>query len=162
MRRKIFLSILILLVLIQFIRPKRNISASGSPQDIAVVYATPDSVRNILKKSCYDCHSNNTIYPWYTDLQPVGWWMQMHVNDGKRHLDFSSFASYEPRRQAKALHETAETIKEDEMPLDSYLWIHKNAALTENDKQIISAWAANLEKEIRRKNNLPEDLRRQR
>ena len=159
MRRKIIISILILLVLIQFIRPRRNISASGSPQDIAVIYPTPDSVSKLLKKSCYDCHSNNTEYPWYSNLQPVGWWLQMHVNDGKRHIDYSSFASYEPRRQAKALHETAETIKEDEMPLDNYLWIHKNAVLTENEKLLISEWATNLEKEIRQKYNLPEDLR---
>jgi Haem-binding domain len=159
MRRKIIITILIILVLIQFIRPKRNVSASGSPQDIAIVYPTPDSVKQLLKRSCYDCHSNNTVYPWYTNLQPVGWWLQMHVNDGKHHVDYSSFASYEPRRQAKALHETVETIKEDEMPLDSYVWIHKNAILTENDKLLISEWATKLEKEIRQKYNLPEDLR---
>jgi hypothetical protein len=159
MRRKILTSILILLVLIQFIRPKRNVSASGSPQDIAVVYSTPDSVKKLLRRSCYDCHSNNTVYPWYSNLQPVGWWLQMHVNDGKHHLDYSAFASYEPRRQAKALHETVETIKEDEMPLDTYLWIHRNALLTENEKLMISEWATHLEKEIRQKNNLPEDLR---
>src|SRR5215212_6932095 len=108
MLRRILLFLLIIFVIIQFIRPAKNISSAISANDITKHYAVPDTVQKILKVSCNDCHSNNTVYPWYSNIQPVGWWLQWHVNDGKKELNYSDFATYEPRRQWRRLKQTAE------------------------------------------------------
>src|SRR6266513_1873362 len=108
MGKKILIIILVILVVIQFIRPARNISTTESPNDITKHYEVPDSLKNILAVACNDCHTNNTRYPWYSNIQPVGWWLQWHVNEGKHHLNFSEFASYNPKKQYKKLDESAE------------------------------------------------------
>ena len=155
MKKKILLVVLAVLVLIQFIRPGRNTSSVKSPNDISKSFAVPPNVDAILKRSCNDCHTNNTVYPWYTNIQPVGWWMQFHVNDGKAHLNFSEFDTLAPKRQHHKMEETIEMVKEGEMPLNSYLWVHKDADLSEADKNILITWADGIMKEIAVKNNLP-------
>jgi len=155
MLRKILLVLFAILIVIQFIRPEKNNSTTASLNDITKHYAVPDEVVNILKQSCYDCHSNHTVYPWYFSIQPVAWWMQNHVDDGKREINFSEFNSYPPKRQSHKLHSIVEQIKRDEMPLDSYLWIHKYAKLNEDQKKAIINWADSLQQVIIRKNNLP-------
>ncbi|MFI5152318.1 MAG: heme-binding domain-containing protein [Chitinophagales bacterium] len=155
MKRKILLILVVLLILIQFIRPERNSSGTISPNDIASKYTVPDSVMNILKVSCYDCHSNHTTYPWYSNIQPVGWWMQKHVNDGKRHANYAEFGSYNAKRQAHVLHDTMEQLKRSEMPLNSYLWIHTDASLNETQKQTLILWADSLRRLIVQANHLP-------
>lgn len=162
MIRKIFLGLLIILVVIQFFRPQKNISTAVSPNDIAQHFALPENVQGILKKSCYDCHSNNTSYPWYNNIQPVAWWLANHVNDGKHELNFSEFAGYAPKKQYLKLKSTVNEIKEGGMPLDSYLWIHKNAILTSDQKATITNWADSLSKDIKAKNNLPDEPERRR
>ncbi|HKP33021.1 MAG TPA: heme-binding domain-containing protein [Chitinophagaceae bacterium] len=149
MVRRILLILLIIFVIIQFIRPARNLSNVVSSNDIAKLYVIPDTVQNILKVSCYDCHSNNTNYPWYSNIQPVGWWLQWHVNDGKKELNYSEFGSYEPRRQWRRLKQTAELAQKHEMPLDSYLWIHKESKLSETQIKLLSDWAESLAEKIR-------------
>lgn len=84
--KRILLVLLVVLILIQFFRPQRNISASPSPADISTIYPVPANVGSILKKACYDCHSNNTNYPWYANVQPIAWWLNDHVEEGKRGL----------------------------------------------------------------------------
>ncbi len=154
MIRKIFIGLLLTLVVIQFIRPAKNQSSTLSANDISHVYAVPPAINEIFKKSCNDCHSNNTVYPWYSNLQPVAWWLENHVNDGKRHFNFSEFASYTPKKQHHKLEEFIEMVKEEEMPLNSYTWIHKEAILTTEEKLAISSWADNLRKEIASKYNI--------
>src|SRR5215210_3758877 len=134
MKKKIFLSLLAILIIIQFIRPARNISNQVAATDITKVYTVPADVQQVLKVSCNDCHSNNTVYPWYTNIQPVGWWLQNHVNEGKVELDFSAFASYSAKRQHHKLEEVMEQVKDDHMPIKSYLWIHKDAKLSADQK----------------------------
>ena len=157
MRKKILLIILAVLVIIQFFRPSRNESTTMSANDISKHYTVPDDVNQILKKACNDCHSNNTIYPWYTNVQPVGWWMNWHVNEGKDHFNFSEFGSYTPKRQHHKLEEVIEQVKEGEMPLNSYTWMHKEAILTTQEKTLLMNWAEILRKEIAAKHNLPEE-----
>lgn len=152
MKRKILYGLLIVLVAIQFIRPTKNESAVIAANDITKAYPVPAEVDLILKKACNDCHSNSTVYPWYSNIQPVAWWLQDHVNDGKKHLNFSEFLAYPPKRQLKKLEEVIETVKEGEMPLNSYTWIHKEAVLTEAEKLTLSSWADNTRKEISAKN----------
>src|SRR5215510_6161257 len=91
MFKRILLVLLVILIIIQFIHPARNISKSEQPNNIASTYQVPDSVKRILDKACMDCHSNNTRYLWYFKIQPVDWWLTNHINEGKRELNFDEF-----------------------------------------------------------------------
>ena len=134
------LAILIVLVLVQFIQPARNKSGQALPKDITKMYRMPDTVQTILKNACYDCHSNNTAYPWYVNIQPMGWLMAKHIKDGKTDLNFNEFGGYSKRRQLSKLKSIGSSIKDGTMPLPSYTWMHKNARLTKNEKAIIIDW----------------------
>lgn len=138
--KRLFLLLLLAFIVIQFFRPAKNKAEGMSKNDITTLYAVPEDVQTILKASCYDCHSNNTVYPWYSQVQPVAWWLDGHIKDGKKDLNFSEFASYRLRRQYKKLEEINELVKENEMPLDSYLWIHKDAKLSESQKLTLANW----------------------
>jgi len=141
--RKILIVLLIALIVIQFFRPKKNIDDKPQVNNITSLYATPDSVKTILAKACNDCHSNNTKYPWYSNIQPVAWWLADHVEEGKRELNFDEFATYSLRKQYHKLEETNGIVKDGEMPLSSYTWIHKEAKLTEGEKIAIANWTNN-------------------
>jgi hypothetical protein len=157
MVKRILLIVIAVLVIIQFIRPTRNISTTESSNAIAKHYQVPDTINNMMKVACNDCHTNNTRYPWYTNIQPVGWWMQWHVNEGKKHVNYEEFASYAPKKQYKKMEETAELVKKDEMPLNSYLWIHHDAKLTAAQKDLFNNWATQLQEKIRKDNNIQPD-----
>ncbi len=133
--KKVFIGLLVIFVIIQFFHPAKNESTAVTAEDITVLYPTPDSVQHILQKACYDCHSNNTRYPWYNNIQPVAWWMNHHINEGKRELNFSEFSKRTLPKQAKKLKKLAQAIQEGWMPLNSYTWIHKDAILTDAEKE---------------------------
>ena len=141
MLKKIIFVIIILFIALQFYRPARNTSTAESANDISNVHPLSAEVNTILQKACYDCHSNNSYYPWYTNIQPFGMWIQDHIDEGKSELNFSEFKSYTAKRQAKKMHEIEEMIEENEMPLYSYTIIHRNAKLTVIEKQQLIAWA---------------------
>jgi len=142
-------------IVIQFIRPAKNKSEGISNNDINKAYPVPENVQAILKTSCYDCHSNNTVYPWYSQIQPVAWWLNNHIEEGKRELNFSEFASYRIGRQYRKLDEVNKEVKEGEMPLDSYLWIHTNAKMDEQQKLTLANWVTSVRDSI--KARYPED-----
>lgn len=144
MKKKIGLGLLLVLVAIQFIRPTRNSSASESPNDFSKYYDVPAEVHVALQKSCYDCHSNNTVYPWYTNVQPVGWWLQNHVNEGKGELNFSEFGTYDQKKARHKFEEIEEVVREGEMPLSSYTLIHRDTKLTQQQSEAIANWAGAL------------------
>ena len=139
--KKIGIALFAILVLIQFIRPERNGNWEKSDNDISMAINVPSNVQQILETSCYDCHSNHTTYPWYTNIQPIGLWMQHHVDEGKEELNFSEFKTYKPKRQKHKLEEIAEQVNEHEMPLNSYTLIHKNAILTPEQNVALVSWA---------------------
>jgi hypothetical protein len=157
--KKFFKRFLLLLLLvfigIQFFRPEKNISVGISANDITVKYAVPNDVKAILKTSCYDCHSNNTNYPWYNNIQPVAWWLKDHIDEGKRELNFSEFASYRIGRQYRKLEGINGEIKDGEMPLASYTLIHGDAKLNEQQKLAVANWVTALRDSI--KSQYPED-----
>lgn len=159
MKKKIAWFLLIALIVIQFIKPQKNQSTQKSSNDISTLAAVPANVQTVLDKACNDCHSNNTRYPWYSNIQPVAWWLANHVKEGKGELNFSEFTSYSPKKQARKLEETIEMVKEGEMPLNSYTWTHKDAVLTNEEKLALSSWADELRKSIMTKNNLSEEKR---
>jgi hypothetical protein len=144
MKKKILLSVLALLVVIQFIRPARNTSVQANPNEIGLHYPMPDQVQAILKYSCYDCHSNNTVYPWYANVQPIGWLIQGDVNNAKHHLDFSDFGSYSTKKAKHKFEDIEDAATNGWMPLKSYIWLHKDAQLTLEQSKLVASWAAGL------------------
>lgn len=138
--RRLLILLLIVFIAIQFFRPKKNIATGPQFANIGQAYIVPDQVKTILAKACNDCHSNTTRYPWYNNIQPVAWWLADHIDEGKRELNFDEFANYSPRKQYNKLEETKELVNEGKMPLNSYTWIHKDAKLTDQEKQAIAAW----------------------
>jgi hypothetical protein len=151
--KNILLLFLAILFIIQFIRPSKNISTPSAllTNDISKLYVVPDNVHQILKSSCYDCHSNNTVYPWYSKIQPISWWLNNHIVEGKREINFSEFASYRIGRQFKKLDEIVKQVKDDEMPLSSYTLIHRNAILSTEQKLTITNWATAISDAIKAK-----------
>jgi hypothetical protein len=142
---KILLGLLAVIIIIQFFRPARNTSdVLVTAEDISTTYTMPENVHQIFIKKCYDCHSNNTQYPWYYKIQPIGWWMAHHVDEGKRELNFSVFKTYSSKKANHKLEEISESVTEGWMPLDSYLWIHQDAKVTPEEVQAINAWIASL------------------
>lgn len=135
--KKIVLVLLVVFIAIQFIRPARNVSYQILLADISKLVKIPDSVQVLLKNACYDCHSNNTNYPWYATIQPMGWLMANHIKEGKAVLNFSEFGNYKRRRQISKLKDMANQIKDGEMPISSYKILHKNASLTQAEKTLI-------------------------
>jgi hypothetical protein len=141
MIKKIFIALGIVLILIQFIRPTANKSKEAQANDIGVVMNVPDNVSIVLRKACYDCHSNNTNYPWYAAIQPITWWLNNHIQEGKEELNFSEFGSYTLKRKLKKFNEIADEVTEGAMPLNSYTWMHKDAKLTKEEANAVINWA---------------------
>lgn len=143
--KKAGLALLAILVVIQFIRPEKNVSGQTiTDNDISKVYAIQDNVHQILVQKCYDCHSNNTHYPWYNNIQPAAWWLNHHVKEGKGELNFSEFKSYPEKRAVHKLEEIGEVVNEASMPLDSYVWLHPETEITASDKEAINGWLKSL------------------
>ncbi len=140
---KILLPIGLAVVIIQFIRPARNKDEQGFENDISKVMSIPDSVQTILKNACYDCHSNNTVYPWYSNIQPVGWFLARDIKLAKENLNFSEFGTYNQRRRSGKLNAIADEINENAMPLPSYRLMHKDARLLPAEKRLLISWAEN-------------------
>ena len=142
MIKKILLFLLVVLIVLQVFRPKKdNISQGPSAANINNFANVPADVDQLLKTSCYDCHSNNTVYPWYSNIQPVGWWLDDHVAEGKKELNFDEYGNYNLRRQYHKLEEVVELVEAGEMPLPSYTIVHTNAKLNEEQKKQITGWA---------------------
>lgn len=141
MLKKILLVLLAALVIIQFIHPKKNKAEGPQPNYIGNTFAITADVKTILAKACDDCHSNNTRYPWYANLQPVHWWLEKHVKNGKKKINFDEYTNKSLRYQYHKMEEVIEMVKEGEMPLNSYTWTHKDAKLTTEEKAKITGWA---------------------
>lgn len=150
--KKILLGLLVILVIIQFVQPARNKSGQVMPNDISKMVAMPDDVQGILKKACYDCHSNNTQYPWYANVQPLNWFLDDHVKSGKAELNFNEFGSYTARRQQSKLRSIENSLKDGTMPLSSYTLIHRNAILSEAEKSLITNWVQKSKDSLNKKN----------
>ncbi|MDP3944269.1 MAG: heme-binding domain-containing protein [Lutibacter sp.] len=132
--------LLIAVVGIQFLPTTRNQSNDVFETDFTKTFIVPNNVQNLLKNSCYDCHSNNTNYPRYYKIQPVGWLLENHIKEGKKELNFNEFGTYSKRRQKSKLKSIINQIDEDEMPLWSYTLIHKDAKLSDVDKELLIRW----------------------
>ncbi|MFZ4544709.1 MAG: heme-binding domain-containing protein [Saprospiraceae bacterium] len=137
--RNIMYGLLVILLAAQFVRPSKNNSGDNT-KSIETKFDIPADVKSSLEVACYDCHSNHTNYPWYAAIQPIAFWLQDHVNDGKKHLNFSVLGGRPAYMQNHKMEEIEEMISEDEMPLSSYTLIHRNAKLDANQKSAIIKW----------------------
>lgn len=138
--KKPLLIIIAVLVVIQLIRiDKTNLPIDPKEDYVNIVHA-PDNVKAILKRSCYDCHSNTVTYPWYSNIAPVSWYIKDHVNEGREHVNFSEFGKYNTL-QTQSVHTSLyKSMLRGGMPLDSYTLIHKNAILSLKDRKILFEW----------------------
>jgi len=142
MRKKIFIGLGALLFLIQFIRPDKN-ESDDNTHALSTKYEVPEDVNRLLKVSCNDCHSNKTEYPWYSNVQPFAWFLNDHVINGKKHLNFSNFTKLPLAIQNHKFEEIIEMVEEKEMPIPSYtyLGLHPEAHLTIAQREQIMDWS---------------------
>ncbi|MEZ5046662.1 MAG: heme-binding domain-containing protein [Chitinophagaceae bacterium] len=156
MLKKLLLGLLVVFISIQFIKPARNLSDDNT-NHLASKYEIPENVNQILKSACYDCHSNKTEYPWYANVQPIAWMLNNHIQEGKKHLNFSTFTSLPIAVQNHKLEETIEMVEEKEMPLASYTYfgLHSQAKLSEQQRTVLIDWAKSIMNTL--KTNYPPD-----
>ena len=143
MKKAIKIIVLVLFLLfigIQFIRPDFTNPPVIQSETLETSTDVPENVREILTRSCKDCHSNETNYPWYSKIQPSASFLSGHIAEGRNELNFSVWNTYETRRKIRKLDEICEMVGEKQMPLPSYLWIHWNSKLSENDINILCDW----------------------
>jgi len=150
--KKILLALLIIFIAIQFIQPARNEGGRVLPTDITRKYNLPENVRTIFKNACYDCHSSNTHYPWYSNIQPMGWLLTNDIKDGKAKLNFSEFGSYSRRKQRSKLREIEMSMRDGTMTLSSYKLMHKPARITADERTIVMDWARKTKDSLKAKN----------
>jgi len=140
---------LIAFVIIQFFLTDKNESYTIPEIDFMMVNKVPSKIENQLKESCYDCHSNNTVYPWYSKVQPAAWFLEDHIKEGKEELNFNEWSDYSDRRKKSKLRSIIKQIESGEMPMDSYTLIHKDAILSENDKKVVIAFITKLKDSLK-------------
>lgn len=128
---------LIAFVIIQFFLTDKNESYTIPEIDFMMVNKVPSKIENQLKVSCYDCHSNNTVYPWYSKVQPAAWFLEDHIKEGKEELNFNEWSDYSDRRKKSKLRSIIKQIESGEMPMESYTLIHRDALLSENNKNAV-------------------------
>jgi len=132
MKKKILYGFVAVLIIIQFFRIDKNNPKTAIKNDFIVINKPNDAIATMLKSACYDCHSNESKYPWYTNVAPISWWVKDHINEGREELNFSVWAKYTKKRKLKKFKEIIDELEENDMPLIEYTWIHKKAKLSED------------------------------
>lgn len=138
--QKFLIIALVALFVIQLIRIDKTQPSISAAQDFYSTVKMPDDIKNTLKSSCNDCHSNEVAYPWYTNVQPVAWWIKGHIKVGKQKLNFSEWNSYSADKKNHKLEECVEVMEEKRMPLKSYTWMHKGTAIDDAKRKELIAF----------------------
>ena len=129
-------------IIAQFVRPDQTNPPIVEAETLDAATQTPENINVILTRSCNDCHSNKTVYPWYAKITPANWLLANHIEEGRRELNFSVWQTYDARRKKRKLSEICEQVETGEMPHNQYLWIHSEAKLSEEDKKLLCDWTA--------------------
>lgn len=140
--------ILVVMVGIQWIPTDLNQGDTNPTKNFETIYSPPARVRTLLRTACYDCHSNRTDYPWYNKVQPVAMFLENHIEQGKKELNFSEFGNYSPRRRKSKLRSMASQVEKGQMPLTSYVLIHRDADLSAEDRKDLAKWLTELEEKF--------------
>ncbi len=136
MKKKIFLALLVVLLVIQFFPIKHENPDSPAEKDFIVSLGSEyPEAQKMIKDACYDCHSNNTVYPSYTRVQPLGWFIRSHIRGGRMKVNFSNWSDYSPKEKIHHLQECKEVLEENRMPMKSYTWMHPPSKLSKEQKQ---------------------------
>jgi hypothetical protein len=138
--KKISLILAITLLFIQSFRIDKSTKAVDPSKDLISLTVPNEEVTQLLKIACYDCHSNQPTFPWYTNIAPVSWWIKHHINEGSHHLNFSEWGTYELKRKNHKLDECVEMLEKNEMPMSSYTWMHPEAKLTDAQRLVLVEW----------------------
>lgn len=138
--KNILLGLVAVLVVIQIFQIDKTNPPLDAANDLINMEQAPAQVAEVLKNACYDCHSNETKYPWYTYVQPVGWWIKGHIDEGRKHLNYSVWGTYSAKRKDHKLEEMEDLVSKGAMPLDSYTWAHPEARLTDEQRNTLVAW----------------------
>jgi len=146
--RWIAIVVVMIFIVIQFIPGSYPKNKPADENDIITYHQVPQEVAAILKTSCYDCHSNQISYPWYSRIAPVSFLLSHDINEGREELNFSDWGKFEKRRMIKKLDELTEEVEEGHMPLPIYTFIHTNAKLNDEQKEVLDNWANTLMEKI--------------
>jgi len=138
--KQLLVALLLAFAVIQFIQPARNQSGQAVQLDFSNTTTVPDTIYTLFKNACFDCHSNNTNYPWYSNIQPMGWFMASDIENGKAKLNFNDLGSLSSRRLESKLQETENMIKDGTMPLPAYKLMHEGARLTKEEREALIGW----------------------
>ena len=138
--KKILLVLAILLLFIQSFRIDKSIKPVDSSKDFISLTSPSTEVNQLLKMACYDCHSNQPTFPWYSNVAPVSWWIKHHIDEGSEHLNFSEWGTFTPKRKHHKLEECVEMLEDGEMPMSSYTWMHNESKLTDAQRLLLVNW----------------------
>lgn len=142
MKKIIFWSVVVFLG-IQLIPVDRENKAVNKKDNFVDIYKTPDNIKTILRSACYDCHSNETEYPTYSYIAPISWTIKDHINQGREHLNFSEWSSYNKDLKQNAIDKTITTVRDLQMPLPSYIGYHPKANLTTKQRETLENYFIN-------------------
>ena len=127
-------------IVMQFFRPDLSNPQVNDAETLEAATQVPENIAAILQRSCSDCHTNKTFYPWYAQIVPSSWFLAQHIDEGRRELNFSVWNTYETRKKRRKLDEICEQVKAKAMPLPSYLWIHWSAKLSDEEIKVLCDW----------------------
>ena len=148
--KKVIVVLLVAFIIIQFFPIDKTNPPPTPGMDFLRIKKSSPKIASLISTSCYDCHSNESKYPWYSDIAPSSWLLKNHINEGRKHLNFSTFATYEPKRQVHKLEECIEMIEKEEMPLDSYYLGHQDAKFTTEQRQELIKYFKKVKEETER------------
>ena len=152
--KKILIVLLMVFIIIQFFPIDKTNPITNEGMDFLKIKNTPEPIAKLIRNSCYDCHSNETKYPFYSNIQPVAWLLKNHIDEGRKELNFSTFATYDPKRQAHKLEEAAEYVEQKNMPLESYTLGHSDAKLSDEQRKQLVNYFRMVQKQIQQANTL--------
>ena len=132
--------VVIIVIVIQFFQPEKNLQEKEDGNDLLTVLEVPEEVSALLINGCYDCHSNQTQYPWYSRISPVSWFLNGHIVNGKEELNLSEFGQLDTLKRLRVMSDISEVVESGSMPLQSYLLLHRDARLTPDEVEVISNW----------------------
>lgn len=137
MKKKILIGALVVILGAQLIRIDKTNPPVVEGEDLFSFKPADDQVVQLLHNACFDCHSNESKYPWYTNIAPVSWFIKHHIDEAREHANFSEWAKYNDKQRAHILEECGEELEHHAMPLESYEWMHPEAELTEEERQVL-------------------------
>jgi hypothetical protein len=141
-------SLLFVFIVIQFFPPKKNDTMMNPENDIVFKLEIPTAVKKKIVEACYDCHSDKTVYPFYNRIAPVSWLLARDVRNGKEHMNFSEWATYDRKKQIKLLSKICDELKAGEMPLKSYVFMHSKAVINPDELEAICQWTEQASEQV--------------